>query len=146
MNFLSGYPKTLLVALAALIACFGISSTHAQTTTDPLAGTWGWRLFTGKCAETLQYRADGVLINTSGDAVTEWRYTVTNTPDAQGFYKSIEVTTRFNAKKDCSGDVVNKLGLETIKFIQFNPASDQMIVCKSTSLQACYGPLLLTPR
>ena len=137
--------RTRLGVLAALIAFFGAASTHAQIALGPLAGTWGWTLFSGKCAETLQYRADGILISTSGDAVTEWRYAVTNTPDAQGFYKSTEVTTRFNARKDCSGDVVNELGLDADKYIQFNPDKNQIIVCKSASLQACYGPLLRTP-
>jgi len=103
-------------------------------------------LFSGKYAENLEYRADGILLSTSGGAVTQWQYTVTNTPDTLGFYKLIEVTTRFNAKKDCLNDVVNELRLDTIKFIQFNPANDQMIVCKSASLQACYGPLFRKPR
>ena len=145
MKLLSVYPKTHLVALAALMACSGVSSTHAQMATDPPASTWSWTLFSGKCAETLQYRQDGFLLSTSGDSVTESRYTITDTPDAQGFYKSVEVATRFNAKKDCSGDVVNELGQETIKYIQFNPVRDQMIVCNSASLQACYGPLLRSP-
>ena len=70
MKLLSDYPKTPLVTLAAPIACFGISLTHAQTTTDPLAGTWGWTLFSGKCAEKLEYQADGILLSTSGAAVT----------------------------------------------------------------------------
>ena len=134
-----------LGALAAFMAFFGASSIHAQMAPGPLAGTWGWTLFSGQCAETLQYRADGILLSTSGDAVTEWRFTVADTPDAQGFYKSIEVSTRFNEKKDCSGDVINERGLDSTKYIQFNPARNQMIVCKSASLQACYGPLLRSP-
>ena len=137
--------RTHLGVLAALMAFFCAVSSHAQIAPGPLAGTWGWTLFSGGCAETLQYRADGILISTSGDAVTEWSYAVTSTPDSQDFYESIEVTTRFNAEKDCSGDVVNELGLDATKYIQFNPARNQMIVCKSASLQACYGPLLRTP-
>ena len=134
-----------LAALAALMAFFGVSSTHAQMSPGPLVGTWGWTLFSGQCAETLQYRADGILLSISRDAVTQWRFAVADTPDAQGFYKSIEVTTRFNEKKDCSGDVINGMGLNATKYIQFDPTGNQMIVCKSASLQACYGPLLRTP-
>ena len=145
VNSLAISQRTYLGALFALAAFFFASSTYAQIAPSPLAGIWGWTLFSGQCAETLQYRADGILVSTSGDAVTEWRYAVTNAPDARGFYKSVEVTTGFNAKKDCSGDVVNELGLDAEKYIQFNPARDQMIVCKSASLQACYGPLRLTP-
>ena len=71
MKLLSDYPKTPLVTLAAPIACFGISSTRAQTTTDPLTGTWDWTLLSGKYAENLEYRADGILPSTSGGAVTQ---------------------------------------------------------------------------
>ena len=71
MKLLSDYSKTPLVTLAAPIACFGISSTHAQTTTDPLTGTWDWTLLSGKYAENLEYRADGILPSTSGGAVTQ---------------------------------------------------------------------------
>ena len=68
-----------------------------------------------------------------------------NAPDAQGFYKLDEISTRHNAKKDCSGDMVDEAGLDTTKFIQFNPAKDRMIICRSASLQACYGPLQRLP-
>ena len=95
--------------------------------------------------ETLQYRLDGVLLSTSGDAVTESRYAISSTPDAQGFFKIDEISTRFNAKKDCSGDVVDEIGLDTIKYIQINPAKDLLIICKTASLQACYGPLRRLP-
>ena len=102
-------------------------------------------MFSGKCTETLQYRLDGVLLSTSGDAVTEWRYAISSTPDAQGFFKIDEISTRYNAKKDCSGDVVDEIGLDTTRYIQLNPANDRLIICKTASLQACYGPLQRSP-
>ena len=123
-----------------------LSASYAQTSSaNPVIGTWSWTLFSGKCTETLQYRLDGVLLSTSGDAVTESRYAISSTPDAQGFFKIDEISTRFNAKKDCSGDVVDEIGLDTIKYIQINPAKDLLIICKTASLQACYGPLRRLP-
>lgn len=139
-------PATRLIALALLLAASCISTSHAQNVSaNPVVGTWSWTLFSGKCTEALQYRADGVMLSTSGDAVTEWRYTASGTPDAQGFYKTDEISTRYNAKKDCSGDMVDEIGLDIVKFIQLNPAKDRMIICKTPSLQACYGPLKRLP-
>ena len=139
-------PTTQSVALALLMAASCLSASYAQTSSaNPVVGTWSWTLFSGKCTETLQYRLDGVLLSTSGDAVTESRYAISSTPDAQGFFKIDEISTRFNAKKDCSGDVVDEIGLDTIKYIQINPAKDLLIICKTASLQACYGPLRRLP-
>ena len=109
--------------------------------THPIVGTWNWQLFGGKCLETLQYRADGVMLSTSGDAVTEWRYTLGAALGAKGFYKVIETSVRQNGKKDCSGDVVDEAGTEAEKIIQLSPAKDRLLICKTESLTACYGPL-----
>ena len=146
MNLLKTHPATRQTALALLLAASCLSTSHAQTASaSPVVGTWRWTLFSGKCTETLQYRTDGVLLSTSGDAATEWRYTASSAPDAQGFYKTDEISTRYNAKKDCSGDMVDEIGLDTVKFIQLNPAKDRMIICKTPSLQTCYGPLKRLP-
>jgi len=78
-----------------------------------------------------------VLLNTSGDAVTEWRCAATSAADAQGFYRIVEISTRHNAKKDCSGDMVDESGMNAIEYIQLNPAKDLLVICKSASLEAC---------
>lgn len=138
--------KTGHAATLSLLLLSGLATSHAQTfNASPVVGTWGWTLFNGQCRETLQYRVDAVLLSTSGDAVTQWRYAASAIPDAQGFYEVSEISTRYNNKKDCSGDLVDEEGFETIKFIQFNPAKDQLIVCKTPSLAACYGPLKRLP-
>ena len=138
---------TVTAAAYVLLAAAYLPASQAQTVPNnhPLVGTWSWTLFNGKCTEALQYRADGVLLSTSGDAVTEWRYAASSAADAQGFYKVLEISTRHNAKKDCSGDVVDEAGLDATKFIQLNPAKDLLIICKTPSLEACYGPLKRLP-
>jgi hypothetical protein len=137
-------------ALAAVALCFASLTqlAHAADTPPtsaapphPIVGTWNWQLFGGRCLETLQYRAGGVMLSTSGDAVTEWRYTLDATPGVTGFYKVLETSVRQNGKKDCSGDVVDEAGTESEKFIQLSPAKDRLLVCKTESLAACYGPL-----
>ena len=135
------------VVVLLLAACLPASKaqTARATSAHTLVGSWSWTLFNGKCSETLQYRADGVLLSTSGDAVTAWRYAADPAPSAQGFYKITETSTRYNSKKDCYGDVVDEDGLEATRFIQLNPAKDRLIVCKSASLAECYGPLKREP-
>lgn len=107
----------------------------------PIVSTWSWTQFGGKCMETFQYRADHSMLSTSGAAVTEGTYRITPQPDAKGFYTLVETSTRFNGKKDCSGDVVDQAGVESIKFIQLSPTRDRFLVCKAASLAACFGPL-----
>ena len=139
--------KTHLIARLAvvflLLAAPFQTASHAQTVPDsnPVVGSWSWTLFDSRCTETLQYRADGVLLSTSGEAVTQWRYVASSAPDAQGFYRMVETATRHNAKKDCSGDVMDEVELDAIKFIQLSPRKDRLIICKTPSLAACYGPL-----
>ena len=141
MSLFYSHPK-LQPVLVFLLACLCLPNSNAQVgSTHPVVGSWSWTLFNGSCAEALQYRADGVLLSTSGDAVTVWRYSASPAADAQGFYKLLETSTRFNSKKDCYGDVVDEQGQELARFIQLNPAKDRLLICKTASLAECYGPL-----
>lgn len=143
------FPNKLRASAVALLLAVYLPASHAQTASTAsvhlLVGSWRWTLFNGQCSETLQYRADGVLLSTSGDAVTAWRYGVDATPSPQGFYTVVETSTRYNSKKDCYGDMVDEEGLQATRFIQLNPAKDRLIVCKSASLAECYGPLKREP-
>ncbi len=132
-----------------LAACFGAStalaadppSRPASSGLHPIAGTWSWTPFNSRCVETFQYRSNNTMLGASGEAVAEWNYTVTPQASEKGFYEVVETSMRQNGKKDCSGDTVDSLGLVNIRFIQFSPARDQMLVCRSPSLEACFGPL-----
>ena len=129
-----------VLLLAACALC--LPNSYAQTTARHLlVGTWNWTLFSGQCSETLQYGADGVLISTSGQAVSAWRFVASAAPDAQGFYKVVETYLRTNGKKDCQGDTLEDDVLEATRFIQLSPTKDRLIVCKTAALAACYGPL-----
>ena len=147
MKLFKTHQTVRLAVVFLLLAELFLPPSHAQTAPSLhlVVGTWSWTLFNGKCTETLQYRADGVLLGTSGEAVTEWRYLANSAVDANGFYRIVEISTRHNAKKDCSGDVVDEIGLDATKFIQLNPTKDLLIICKTPSLKACYGPLQRLP-
>ncbi len=130
---------------------FGVGVSHAIDAPKntpgihPLSGTWSWTAFGGKCVETFQYRSINTMLSTSGDAVSEWNYTVTPNANEKGFYEVVETSMRHNGRKDCSGDTVSDTGIVNIRFVQFSPARDLMLICREPSLAACFGPLRRQP-
>lgn len=130
---------------------FGAGVSHALDAPQnapgvhPLSGTWSWTAFGSKCVETFQYRSIHTMLSTSGDAVSEWNYTVTPNANDKGFYEVVETSMRHNGKKDCSGDTVSETGIVNIRFVQFSPARDRMLICREPSLAACFGPLRRQP-
>jgi hypothetical protein len=117
----------------------------------PIVGSWSWQGFDGRCSETFQYRANGTLLTTSGQALKASTFDVSPQADAKGFYHVVETRTQSNGKPDCAGDIARNNGdgtgieaeeaQKTDLFIQFNPARDRLIVCRTASLDACFGPL-----
>lgn len=130
-----------LVALLVLAVLQSSQPSVAQPVAHPVIGTWSWTGFAGKCVETWQYRNNGLMLATSGEAVTEWRYSITPQAGTSGFYKLTQTSARQNGKKDCAGDVVDEAGTAATVFLQINPAQDRHIVCKNESLAECFGPL-----
>jgi len=97
------------------------------------------------CTETWQYRNDGKRLGTSGEEVIQADYQVPAKPTTTGFYPVTETVTNSNGKRDCSGDLHADGDESVIRFIQFSPKQDQLIVCKAASLEACFGPLKRVP-
>ena len=141
----SRFLPTLMQLALLVLTVLQSQPSVAQPVTHPVIGTWSWSGFAGKCVETWQYRNDGVMLATSGDAVTEWRYSITPQAGASGFYKLALTSVRQNGKKDCAGDVVDEAGISASLFLQINPARDRHIVCKNESLVECFGPLGRVP-
>jgi len=133
-----------LAAAQTLKPSTSIAASTAAPAAHPLVGTWSWTL--GKtCTETWQYRADGKRLGTSGEEVTQADYQVPAKPTTTGFYPVTETVTNSNGKRDCSGDLHADGDESVIRFIQFSPKQDQLIVCKAASLEACFGPLRRVP-
>ena len=107
----------------------------------PILGNWRWTLPGKQCTETLQYRDDGSRLGASGEEVTKATYSLPALPGLLGFYKLQEITTESNAKSDCAGDTHEASDEASTRYVQFSPKLDQLIICKTESLQACYGPL-----
>ena len=114
------------------------NSAQAQ---HPIVGKWSWKLQGKACTEIYEYRANGSRAGSSGEEVIQGSYESTPLPSLLGFYRLVETVTTANAKRDCSGDLHEASDPPVTRFIQFNPKRDQFIVCKTESLQACFGPL-----
>lgn len=108
-------------------------------------GSWSWVTFGGSCTETWQFRANQTMLGTSAEEVSEKKYTIAAKPDKQGFYKLVETVIRHNDKKDCSGVMGDGPGEKTTRFIQFSPQGEQLLVCQTAALTACFGPLKRVP-
>jgi len=134
-----------LAAAQTLKPSTSIAATAAAPATHPLVGTWSWTLPGKTCTETWQYRNDGKRLGTSGEEVTQADYQVPAKPTTTGFYPVTETVTNSNGKRDCSGDLHADGDESVIRFIQFSPKQDQLIVCKAASLEACFGPLKRVP-
>ena len=135
---------TLFCGLAAAQTAKPAPSAPAPVP-HPLVGTWSWTLAGKACTETWQYSAKGTRLVTSGEEVTRGDYEISAAPSAQAFYRLTDTVTDSNGKRDCSGDLHEASDPPVVRFIQFSPKQDQLIVCKAESLQACFGPLKRMP-
>lgn len=129
------------LALGAAQASAADPASPQPAGVHPLTGKWTWTLPGTTCGETLQYRADGTRIGSSGEEVTEGNFQITPKPSLLGFYRLNESLTNANGKRDCASDLHEAGADSPVRFIQFNPKMDLLIVCKAESLKACYGPL-----
>ena len=132
----------LLCSLASAQAAGPIPATPAQ---HPIVGSWTWALPGKPCAETYKYRVNGTRTGTSGEEATLSDYEISPVPSLLGFYRLVETVTDANGKRDCSGDLHEESDERITRFIQLSPKGDQLIVCKTESLQACFGPLQRVP-
>lgn len=133
--------RSALLAIMGAMASASLAESAAIPTGHPLVATWSWTLFDGRCMETLQYRPDGTVLETSGESASEWAYETTPNASEKGFYEVIAQAGKTNGKKDCYGNITEINDAPDTRYIQFSPARDQMIVCRSESLEACFGPL-----
>ena len=139
---LLGTTALFIVAIQAIAADPAVAPPLG---THPISGKWTWTLPGKACTETLQYRAGGKRLGSSGEEVTESEFQITAAQSLLGFHRLVETVTQSNGKPDCAGDLHEASGNSVTRFIQFSPKLDQMIVCKEESLKACFGPLKRLP-
>ncbi len=135
----------LAPALMATASLLHAAGPGPAAPVHPIVGTWSWVTFGGSCVETWQFRPNRTVLGTSGEEVVEKTYEISAAPDAAGFYRLVETVLRQNDKKDCAGAVLDGPGEQGIRFIQFSPQRDKLLVCQTAALTACFGPLKRVP-
>lgn len=128
--------STATTALANIGDVAGSSSTHR------LYGKWAWTYEKNNCTEVYEFRSDNTSLVTSGDEVSESRFTITDKPDLNGFYRMTDVVTKSNGRTGCDGEPGGTpVGDEATNYIIFHPSRDEMLMCQNPSLNTCFGPL-----
>lgn len=140
----------LMVCLAAGWTPAAHASGEGWGQDAPVVGVWAWKGFDGACPESFHYRIDGTLAAQSAQSSSVWQYQFSSEPDANGFYRLVETLATANGEPDCAGDTLSIPAATSgnapaapgvLRFVQLNPARDQLIMCKDASLKACFGPL-----
>ena len=142
MNLRTHHMKAFLAILiicsitTTAIANVGNSSTHR------LYGKWAWTYSKNNCTEVYEYRSDNTSVVTSGEEVGESRFTITDKPDLNGFYRMTDVVTKSNGHPGCDGEPGGSpVGDTATIYIIFHPSKDEILMCQEPSLNACFGPL-----
>jgi len=131
--------------LATLIICSTVTMALANvgnSITHRLYGKWAWTYEKNNCTEVYEFRSDNTSVVTSGEEIGESRFTITDKPGLNGFYRMTDVVTKSNGRTGCDGEPGGTpIGDEATIYIIFHPAKDEMLMCQSPSLNACFGPL-----
>lgn len=137
---------TILFAAMLLNGCVA-NSVKSITLLHRLYGKWAWTYETNNCTEIYEFRSDNTSIVTSGEEVGESRFTITDKPDLNGFYRMTDVVTKSNGRTGCDGEPGGTpVGDEVTIYIIFHPTKGEMLICQDPSLNACFGPLRRVPQ
>lgn len=131
--------------LAALIVCSVTTTAFANVgamPTNRLYGKWTWTYAQNNCTEEYNYRADNTTVVLSGEEKAESRFTISDKPDLNGFYRMTDVVTKSNGRTGCDGELGGTpIGHEATIYIIFHPKKEEMFICQQPSLDTCFGPL-----
>jgi hypothetical protein len=135
--------KYLTVALAFCVISLSVSASIAgDPVPHPLYGKWGWVYARNNCQEIYHFRGDNTSAITSAEEVAESHFTVSEKPDANGFYRMTDVVTQTNGLTGCDGTPGGTPVGDTVTlYLLFNSLRSEMLMCQEPSLKACMGPL-----
>ncbi len=123
-------------------------SLMAHAVTEPLptvrhqiVGKWQWTRSTNNCTEMYDYRADGTFYTRSGAEETSNTYSISERPDANGFYELKAQLVKSNEAQDCSDGAPNNDTAPFTIYILFHKTQPLHLVCQTPTLNQCFGPL-----
>lgn len=135
--------KTVATLLFCSIATTAVANTSTQ---HPLYGKWTWTRAENNCTEVYNFRPDNTSIVTSGKEVGESRFTISDKPDLNGFYRITDVVTKSNGRAGCDGSSGGSpVGDTATIYIFIHPSRGEMVMCQEPSFNACFGPLRRAP-
>ncbi|GAB4510252.1 MAG: hypothetical protein Tsb0026_11800 [Sulfuricaulis sp.] len=136
------YVATLIICSIATTAVANVGNLSTQY---PLYGKWTWTRTENNCTEVYDYRPDNTSMVTSGEEIAESRFTISDKPDLNGFYRMTDVVTKSNGRTGCDGSPGGTpVGDAVTIYIFFHPTKNEMIICQEPSFNACFGPLRRT--
>ena len=136
--------KKFTIFYALLLS--GSLSVHATTETLPaihhqIVGKWQWTRSANNCTEVYDYRSDGTYNCKSGAEETNSTCSISERPDANGFYELKAKIVKSNGAQDCGDGPPNEDPGPFTKYIMFHKAQPLHIVCQTPALDQCFGPL-----
>ncbi|GAC1631861.1 MAG: hypothetical protein NVS9B10_25680 [Nevskia sp.] len=137
--------RSVLLALGAACAAAASMPAAARKAEHPLIGIWTWQPEGKDCKEVYEWRADHTGHVTSGEEVTETRFQVSKTPDANGYYVFIDTIVKDNRGRDCAGSKKDDTGSRNTLYIQIHPSGNLIRICSKPEESACFGPLMRLP-
>lgn len=106
----------------------------------PILGAWTFTIPNSHCSETYEFRPDGTLLTSSGEARSKRVYEIAASPNPKGFYRLMDRVIRENGKLDCFGEPTEP-GVSAIIFIRFSASGNSFVACEAESPDNCIGPL-----
>jgi hypothetical protein len=107
----------------------------------PFVGRWRTELPDLKCFEEYEIRADGTRSVIAGEERNESEFSISATPDANGYYTLKDKIVKNNGKPDCSGSFT-KLGSFASVFIRMHPSRDRYLLCFQKEMKSCVAEFI----
>ena len=126
------------------VVAFFASSVVGAAEGEPagnIVGKWTWTRADNACTELYDYRPDGTLHVQSGEEKTDNTYSITFSPEDNGFFKMRLKIVKDYGGKDCGDSEENNTGQEQVVYVLFHSTKPLHAVCRDPSLDTCYGPL-----
>jgi len=106
--------------------CSVLSSAFAAEP-NPLHGAWEWINIKNSCVEVYTFGIENTAHITSGEEISEARYTISDKPTEKGFYTVTLEILDDKGGKDCGESVENNTGEIYKKFVSFPPSRNHYV-------------------
>ena len=133
-----------LLAVAIFFFAVATTITHTEeSSVHRIIGTWAWTYEKNNCSEVYEFKSDRTSKVTSGKEILEIRFTISDHPDSNGFYRMTQVVTKSNGQTGCDGrSGGTPVGDASTIYIVFHRVMEKMLMCYSPSFNSCFGPLV----